>query len=118
MASPPNVAALLGDRARVRELTAETAPVALAEIAAEQARLGVLRDEVIAHLVAVQNGREQDRLLPADEAAARLAVTKDWLRRRPHLPFVVKLSDGVVRYSERGIDEFITECRRNGNLTF
>jgi hypothetical protein len=109
MASPPTVAAMLGDRARIRELTAQTAPNALSEIAAEKARLSALRDEVVAHLVALQNGREEDRLLSADEAAARLSVTKDWLRRRPHLPFVVKLSDGVVRYSSVGIDRFIAK---------
>jgi hypothetical protein len=107
MPAPPDLAALLGDRARIGELTAETASLALAEIAAEQACLSALQTAVVAHLVTVQNGREQDRLLSAGEAAARLGVTKDWLRRRPHLPFVVKLSDGVVRYSSVGIDRFI-----------
>lgn len=50
---------------------------------------------------------EADHLLTIDEAAARLGVTRDWLRRRPRLPFVVKLSEGVVRYSARGIARFI-----------
>jgi hypothetical protein len=52
-------------------------------------------------------GGSADRLLTVDEAAARLSVTPDWLRRRPELPFVVKLSEGVVRYSSLGIDRYI-----------
>lgn len=50
-----------------------------------------------------------DQLLTIDEAAARLAVTPDWLRRRSALPFVTKLSDGVVRYSARGLEQFIRQ---------
>jgi len=50
---------------------------------------------------------EADHLLTIAEASARLGVTRDWLRRRPRLPFVVKLSDGVVRYSAAGIARFI-----------
>jgi hypothetical protein len=56
---------------------------------------------------------EPDRLLTLDEAAERLAVTKDWLRRRGTLPFVVKLSDGVVRYSSRALDRFIAGHRHS-----
>src|SRR5262245_8700396 len=57
--------------------------------------------------VAPTNGATEDRLLKIEEAAERLKVTDDWLRRRPDLPFVVKLSEGVVRYSSRGIDAYI-----------
>jgi predicted DNA-binding transcriptional regulator AlpA len=54
------------------------------------------------------NGQGEDRLLTVDEAALKLAVTKDWLRRRSDdLPFVVKLSEGVVRYSAKGIEQYI-----------
>ena len=50
---------------------------------------------------------EDDRLLTIDEAAARLAVSKDWLRRRVELHFVVKLSDGAIRYSSKRLDLYI-----------
>jgi hypothetical protein len=50
-----------------------------------------------------------DHLLDVDTAAARLAVSRDWLRRRSTLPFVVKLSDGVVRYSSRGLAAYIAQ---------
>ena len=52
---------------------------------------------------------DADRLLTIDEASVRLGVTRDWLRRRPRLPFVVKLSEGVVRYSASGIACFIVQ---------
>jgi hypothetical protein len=51
--------------------------------------------------------RADDHLLDITTAAERLGVTPAWLRRRPTLPFVVKLSDGVVRYSARGLARFI-----------
>ena len=52
---------------------------------------------------------EPDHLLGIEEATERLGVTADWLRRRRTLPFVVKLSEGVVRYSAAGIARFIAE---------
>jgi predicted DNA-binding transcriptional regulator AlpA len=52
---------------------------------------------------------EADRLLTIDEASERLGVTRDWVRRRSRLPFVVKLSEGVVRYSASGIACFIAQ---------
>jgi hypothetical protein len=57
---------------------------------------------------------EPDHLLGIEEASERLGVTRDWLRRRPTLPFVVKLSSGVVRYSARGIAAFIEANRQSG----
>jgi hypothetical protein len=55
----------------------------------------------------------RDRLLTIDEAAARLAVATNWLRRRSDLPFVVRLSEGNVRYSEQGIERFIQRQQRS-----
>jgi len=52
-------------------------------------------------------GRDEDQLLTIDQVAERLAVTEDWLRRRPDLPFIVKLSDGTVRYSSRRLATYI-----------
>lgn len=49
----------------------------------------------------------EERCLTIEETAARLRVTEDWVRRRPDLPFVRKLSDGVVRYCERALDDYI-----------
>ena len=57
--------------------------------------------------VAPRAAADADRLLTIDAAAGLLGVTRDWLRRRGHLPFVVKVSAGCVRYSAAGIRVFI-----------
>jgi hypothetical protein len=80
-------------------------------------RLAALQTAVGARLAAGDRHRQhdgdgRDHLLGIEDAAKRLAVTPDWLRRRGHLPFVVKLSDGVVRYSAAGITRFIAaQCQ-------
>ena len=96
-----DLAALLADPARVADLPPEHVPEVLASLEALRARLWAR----LTHSPAPP--AEPDRLLTVDEAAARLGVTRDWLRRRPALPFVVKLSDGVVRYSTRGLERFL-----------
>jgi predicted DNA-binding transcriptional regulator AlpA len=74
------------------------------QLTAAQARLAV----TIADLSAVPI---EDRLLDIDEAAALLSVDRQWLYRRTRkVPFVVRL-DGAVRFSARGIEQFITARR-------
>lgn len=48
-----------------------------------------------------------DRLLVIEEAAAKLAVTEDFLYRRKDLPFRVNVGPGQVRFSLKGIEKFI-----------
>ena len=85
-------------------------PALLTELASAQSRLAAVEGAVAARLLATGATRaEPERLLTADEAAQRLGVTKDWLRRRSALPFVVKLSEGVVRYSATGIARYIAQ---------
>ncbi len=58
-----------------------------------------------------------DHLLTAHAAAARLAVSVDWLYDRAEkLPFTVKLSEQVLRFSSRGLEEYIRALagRRHG----
>ena len=53
-------------------------------------------------------GRRDEELLTAPEAAGRLGVSVDWLYRRTRsLPFARKLSRKVVRYSVRGLEEYL-----------
>jgi predicted DNA-binding transcriptional regulator AlpA len=59
---------------------------------------------------------EADPLLTADEVAARLNVTKDWVwdhssRKTPLLP-VIRLGDGTLRYRSSRIEGFINEMER------
>jgi hypothetical protein len=75
----------------------------IAKLAALQARAAMrLREQPTP-------AAEDERLLTIEQAADRLAVSKDWLRRRPELPFVVKLSNGVVRYSSRRLAAYIAQ---------
>jgi predicted DNA-binding transcriptional regulator AlpA len=62
----------------------------------------------------------KDPLLTAEEVAARLNVTKDWVwdhssRKAPHLP-VIRMGDGTLRYRASRIEEFIDERERLSNL--
>jgi excisionase family DNA binding protein len=51
--------------------------------------------------------QEEDRLLEVEEAARRLAVSKDTLYRKARdLPFTVRIG-GNVRFSAQGISRFI-----------
>jgi predicted DNA-binding transcriptional regulator AlpA len=50
----------------------------------------------------------QERLLTIDEAAEVLSVERRWLYRNSHkLPFVVRPSEGVLRFSSLGIQQWI-----------
>lgn len=57
-----------------------------------------------------------DALLTAEEVAAKLKVSTDWVwdhssRRLPYLP-VIRMSDGALRYRASGIEEFLRERER------
>ena len=108
MTRTADLASLLADPARAAEVPADAIPALLAQLAAEQARLSALETVLAARLAeAAPNGPPADQLLTVEEAAAKLGTTRDWLRRHPHLPFVVRLSPGQVRYSAKGIERFI-----------
>jgi predicted DNA-binding transcriptional regulator AlpA len=62
---------------------------------------------------AVPAGADGDRLLTADEAAARLGVPRSYLYRN-RLPFRVTVSPGRVRFSSAGIDRFIKKRLQDG----
>jgi len=105
----PNLDALRANPGLVDKLDPATLPALLDRCSEEYARLSVVERRIHARVRAVLQEclGADDRLLAIDQAAMKLAVTEDWLRRRPDLPFVVKLSDGVVRYSDRRLDLFI-----------
>ncbi len=105
-----DLAALLADPHRVADVPLTEVPALLARLASEQHRLAALETALAGRLLSSALNGGDDRLVAVDEAAERLGVTRDWLRRRPELPFVVKLSDGVVRYSSRGINDYVTTC--------
>jgi len=109
-AATDDLEVLLTDPSWVAHVPVHQLSALLAQLASIQTRLAAVESAVAARLRTAEPPQaEPNRLLTADEAAARLGVTKDWLRRRTALPFVVKLSEGVVRYSTAGIARFIAE---------
>jgi predicted DNA-binding transcriptional regulator AlpA len=69
---------------------------------------------------AIQSLGAGDPLLTADEVAAKLKVSTDWVwdhssRRLPYLP-VIRMSDGALRYRASGIEEFLRERERTSTL--
>jgi predicted DNA-binding transcriptional regulator AlpA len=71
-------------------------------------------------LPAIQSVGTGDPLLTAEEVAAKLKVSTDWVwdhssRRLPYLP-VIRMSDGVLRYRASGIEEFLQERERASNM--
>jgi predicted DNA-binding transcriptional regulator AlpA len=103
---------------------------ALASVAALSALLDIPSDEipgVLGELQRVQTvlwerlraarrtpaAEPSDRLLTVREAAARLSVSVSTLQHRTRdLPFVVRLGR-CVRYSERGIEDYIRRQTRS-----
>jgi predicted DNA-binding transcriptional regulator AlpA len=69
---------------------------------------------------AIQAVGAGDPLLTAEEVAAKLKVSTDWVwdhssRRLPYLP-VIRMSDGALRYRASGIEEFLQERERTSTL--
>jgi predicted DNA-binding transcriptional regulator AlpA len=61
-----------------------------------------------------------DPLLTAEDVAAKLKVSTDWVwdyssRKLLYLP-VIRMSNGVLRYRASGIDEFLKEREHASNL--
>lgn len=55
-----------------------------------------------------EEGEEEDRMLKVDEAAEILGVKKRWLYDRSgSLPFARKLAPQTLRFSERGLREWL-----------
>jgi hypothetical protein len=104
-----DLAALRADPVLVDKLDPARLLAMLDRCSEEHALLDVVERRLRARLGAVLQDLlgADDRLLTIDQAAAKLGVTEDWLRRRPRLPFAVKLSNGVVRYSARRLDLFV-----------
>lgn len=89
--------------------------VPIEEIAPTLIALASLQTRLAARLIAANGSADpapaaEDSLLPAKEAAARLACSVDWLYRHAgKLPFAVRLGPGQLRFSSNGIDRFIRQ---------
>jgi predicted DNA-binding transcriptional regulator AlpA len=98
---------------RLRQLVGEPSPESLPTWigACEQ-----VKAELLARLMGgQQSGSAQpreDRLLTVEEAAEKLGVKVGWLyRNADRLPFTVRPSPGLVRFSLLGIEKWLTQQR-------
>lgn len=97
--------------ARLERLMAEAAEIALdVDVQGAMTALGALESIRAAlwqrALAAPPAPKPGDRLLSAKEAAAILNVPEKAMYRESW-PFAVKVSEGRVRFSERGIQQYI-----------
>jgi len=103
----PKLADLLADPQRAADLPADAIPVLRGELA----RLDTV---LLSRLLATPNSQapanpQGDRLLDAQEAAARLGTSADYLYRHSgKLPFTVHLGRRL-RFSEAGIERYIRQ---------
>ncbi len=89
------------------DIAAGAAPTSRDEAVAAITKLAAAQAHLAASFAQLAESTDEDRLLHVKEAAEKLGESEQWLRRRTRkLPFVVRL-DGHVRYSARGIDEYI-----------
>ena len=79
------------------------------ELLQELATLEVRRADLLAQLITAAVPRDpEDHLLTVEEAASILRVTTDWLyRHASKLPFTRRPGPGQVRFSNRGLQEYL-----------
>jgi len=108
--NPNELAALLPRPEAVQELPVEVIPGLLCQLSALQAALA-------ARLLAAKPVKSleddgADQLLDVKAAADRLGTTPDWLyRNAKSLPFTIRLGLGQLRFSARGIGDWIRNRR-------
>jgi len=109
----PTLDALATDPSKAANLAGPVVAALLARVAAVSGTLAA-RAVALTHQTEASSGPdEEDRLLTVEQAAERLAVSRDWIYRRVStLPFTVRLDGSAVRFSAQGIARHIRQ-RRN-----
>lgn len=95
-------------RAIVEHVPRDEVPDLIGELAREQAILTARPERHPAPPAPPSGGGKRDRLLDVGEAAERLSVTERWLYDHKDLPFRLKLPGGLVRFSERGLERWLS----------
>ena len=100
----PTLVDVARDRRLLSKLEYEDVTSILVDLGAIQTALAARMTEV------ARPEPEADRLLTVEETAARLGVSTSWLySQRDSLPFAVKLGPKQLRFSARGIADFIKD---------
>jgi predicted DNA-binding transcriptional regulator AlpA len=104
-----NILEIICNPEAVAKIPREQIPALLLEISSFQ---GALAANLLNEAEPAHTHGNGDKLLEVKEAAAKLAVTEDWLYRKgSKLPFVVRIGRNI-RFSERGIENFIKQRTR------
>ena len=100
-------AALLADPERVAEIPAAAIPALLCRLSAVQGALAArLRSEP--HTEYSRASQATDRLLRADEVAARTGLSRDYIYRHAEaFPFTRRVGRRALRFSEQGLDRWL-----------
>jgi len=114
---PPALAALLADPARAAEVPAAHVPALLAHVAAEQARLDVLKSVLAARLAVVSNGHpasptSEAAPLTQEEAAEQYRISLRTVRRLTRTGRVPSTRVGrnrMIRPDD--LDRYLARCR-------
>ena len=117
MREPPALAALLADPARAAEVPAAHVPALLAHVAAEQARLDVLKSVLAARLAVVSNGHpasptSEAAPLTQEEAAEQYRISIRTVRRLTRTGRVPSTRVGrnrMIRPDD--LDRYLARCR-------
>lgn len=107
------LATLAADPSRVQDVSRDALPGLIGEAEALRATLWARLQATAAPSAPEattppsSNGTKADRLLTAKEASERLGVGKRWMYRHADtLPFTRKLTEGTLRFSERGLERW------------
>jgi predicted DNA-binding transcriptional regulator AlpA len=104
----PTLEELARDPARAAALPSETVAELLARCATAQGALLAALMRSSQGGDGSTNQQAEVRLLTVDEAATKLAVTREWLYRRGKgLGLAAKLSDGTLRFSNVAVEAYI-----------
>ena len=95
-------------RAIVEHVPRDDVPDLIGELARAQAILTACSSHPPALPASPSGSGKRDRLLDVNEAAQRLSVNVRWLYDHKDLPFRLKLPGGLVRFSERGLERWIS----------
>src|SRR5258705_7630225 len=112
MAPMSNLRALLSDPGRLHEMSPAEAAGLLVELAGLQSALAARLSASPADGTATVSASDAERLLTAEDVAARLQRSVDWVyRQAKHWPFTRRLTRRTVRFSEPGLQRFLAQRR-------
>ena len=112
----PDLRDLVADPRRAHELSGAEAAALLIELASLQTVVAARLSANPTATPASNSDSDTDRLLTAEEVAERLQRSVDWVyRQAKHWPFTRRLTRRTVRFSEAGLQRFLTARTRGSN---